>query len=179
MIKLFTKRTNVTSISFILIIAILSMSFTNPGKITVSLTAGTPIQLATMNSISSAKASVGQLINFTVVDDIVAEGEVVIEKGSIATGQIERVNHAKGLGKAGFVEVRIKSVQTVDGQNVFLSDGNVYKEGADNSTTAILLGVLICILFLTMKGGEAYIPSQYVVNAMISTNAQVVVSKEE
>lgn len=174
---IFSKLRTFRSIAFTLVVAILSLSFTNPNSKTVVLNAGTPINISTVNSISSMDANAGQIVNFEVDSDIMAEGEVVIPKGSIATGQIVRVDHSKGLGKAGFVEVRIKSVKSIDGQDIYLTDSNIYKEGDDKSTTAIVLGVLICILFLTMKGGEAYIPANYSVQATVAGNTNIEMAK--
>ena len=62
------------------------------------------------------------------------------------------------MGKAGFLEIQIKSVTAVDGQEVYLAGGNVNEEGDDRATLAIVLGIFVCILFLFMKGKNAEIP---------------------
>lgn len=84
-----------------------------------------------------------------------------------------RAQKAKGLGKQGFVEIQIKSVTAVDGQEVFLTGGNVYQEGEDKQTLSILLGVFVCILFLTMKGTNAQVPPGYQVNSSVATTTTI------
>jgi hypothetical protein len=70
------------------------------------------------------------------------------------------------------VEVNIKSVTAVDGQQVILS-GGTYQEGEDRQTLAIILGVVVCILFLTMKGKDAEIPAGYSVDGTVAQNIEI------
>ena len=80
---------------------------------------------------------------------------------------------AKAIGKEGFVEIQIKSVTAVDGQEVFLTGGNVYHEGDDRQLLSILLGVLVCLLFLIMKGKNAQVPPGYQVNSSVAMTMSV------
>jgi len=133
------------------------------------------IPLETVTILSSDLLTMGQNIDFRVSRDVSADGVVVIPAGSIARGQVMRAQHAKGLGKPGYVEVQIKSVQAVDGTDIFLSGGNLYQEGEDKQTLAIVLGVFVCILFLTLKGKEAMVPSGYQVTASVGANTTIAV----
>jgi hypothetical protein len=139
----------------------------------VVLNAGTNIPLETVSMIQSDLVSVGQTIDFRVKYDVQVEGKIVVAAGSIAKGQVMRAQKAKGLGKEGLVEIQIKSVTAVDGQEVFLTGGNVYQEGEDKQTMAILLGVFVCILFLTMKGKNAQVPPGYQVTSSVATTMTV------
>ena len=64
-------------------------------------------------------------------------------------------------GKEGFVEIQLKSVKAVDGQDVPLAASNVFQEGENKETLSIVLGVVVCLLFLTMKGKNAEVPAGY------------------
>lgn len=168
-IKLFQVRT-----ALLLSFVILLSSFKVPVYATTAiLKAGTIINFETMTTIKSDSMLTGQVIDFRVTRDVMADGNVVIPAGSIAKGQVVRSEKAKGLGKAGFVEVQIKSVTAVDGQEIYLSANNISDEGDDKSTGAIVLGLLICFLFLFKKGGEAEIPVGYNFNGMVASNATI------
>ena len=116
---------------------------------------------------------VGQVVDFRVKTDVKVDNKVVIAAGAIAKGQVVRGQKAKGLGKEGFVEIQIKSVRAVDGQEVYLSGGNVYQEGDDQQTLAIVLGVFVCILFLFLKGKNATVPSGFQLNSSVASTVTI------
>jgi hypothetical protein len=160
--------------AFLLALVMLMSSFKVPLYAnTAILKAGTSINFETTSTIKSGKVIAGQVIDFRVTRDVVADGIVVIPAGSIAKGQVIRSDKAKGLGKPGFVEVQIKSVTAVDGQEIFLSSNNIADEGDDKATAAIVLGILICFLFLFKKGGDGEIPVGYNFNGMVASNATI------
>lgn len=168
-IKLFQVRS-----ALLLAFVMLVSSFKVPVYAsTAVLKAGTTINFETTSVIKSGSMLAGQLIDFRVTRDVIADGNVVVPAGSIAKGQVVRSEKAKGLGKPGFIEVQIKSVTAVDGQEIFLSSNNVSNEGDDKSTAAIVLGILVCFLFLFKKGGEAEIPVGYNFNGMVASNTTV------
>ncbi len=160
------------SLAILLAISTLSMSFVTR-KETVELRAGSGILLETVNTISSETIIPGQMINFRVTQDVKVGKTVVIPAGSIAKGQVFTVKKRKMLGEPGMAQVQIKSVESVDGQNVYLSDGFIYQEGEERQTLSIVLGVLVCILFLTMKGKPAIVPVGYQVSAVVATNTTI------
>jgi len=160
-------------IAILLALSFFCMSFKSAGGQTLVLNAGTSVPLETVNMIQSDLVSVGQTIDFRVKYDVKVENQVVIPAGSIAKGQVMRSQKAKGLGKEGFVEIQIKSVTAVDGQEIFLTGGNVYQSGEDKQTLAILLGVFVCVLFLTMKGKNAEVPPGYQVTASVATTMNI------
>ena len=161
-------------IAIIMAFSILSLSFTTTdGKVT--LRAGTPVLLETTQMIMSDNLSVGQSIDFRVRFDVKADNKVVIRAGSIAKGQVTRVQHARGLGREGYIEVQIKSVQSVDGQMVPLTGGNIYREGEDQQVLAWGLGLFVCILFLMIKGKNAQIPSGTSVDANVAMDMEIAV----
>ncbi|TVR88459.1 MAG: hypothetical protein EA411_05115 [Saprospirales bacterium] len=137
------------------------------------LRAGTSISLETMHTLRSDQVQVGQNIDFRVRSDVKVDGKTVIEAGTIARGQVIRAQRARGIGREGYVEVQLRSVQAVDGQEVILSGGNVYAEGDDKQTLSILLGVFVCILFLTMKGDNAEVPAGYHVTPTVASNMNI------
>ena len=160
-------------VAVLLAFSFLFMSFTMKGDGSVVLNAGTTVLLETVSMIQSDMVSVGQTIDFRVKYDVKVDNKIVIAAGSIAKGQVIRAQKAKGLGKEGFVEIQIKSVTAVDGQEVFLTGGNVYQEGEDKQTLSILLGIFVCILFLTMKGKNAQVPPGYQISSSVATTMTI------
>lgn len=152
-------------ISFALALNILGLSIVTAND-KVILNAGTAIILETTTYLRSDLLTPGQSIDFKVKYDVNAGDKVVIPAGTIAKGQITRSQFAKGLGKPGYIEVQINSVSAIDGSTVPLTGGNLYQEGEEKQTEAIILGVLVCILFLTMKGKNAEIPAGTQINAV-------------
>jgi hypothetical protein len=140
---------------------------------TVVIPAGTGIQLETISELSSVNLEVGSIIPLRVIQDIKVEGKTVIAAGAQAKGQVVKVEGKKGLGKPGYVEIEIRTVTAVDGTEVRLSGGNFYGEGKDKQTTAIVLGVVLCILFLTMKGEEATIKPGKIISTTVAVSTEV------
>jgi hypothetical protein len=160
-------------IAMLLAASFLFMSFKMTGDGEVTLNAGTIVSLETVSMIQSDFVSVGQTIDFRVKYDVKVDNKTVIPAGAIAKGQVMRAQKAKGLGKEGFVEIQIKSVTAVDGQEVFLNGGNVYQEGENQETLAIVLGIFVCILFLTIKGKNAQVPPGYQVTSSVATTMSI------
>ncbi len=159
--------------ALLLTLSYLLMSFKMHPSGEVVLNAGTNVSLETIGLLKSDQLTVGQNIDFRVKYDVKVGDKTVISAGSIAKGQVMRAQRAKGVGKEGYFEVQIKSVTAVDGQEVFLSGGNVYSEGQDKQTLSIVLGILVCLLFLTMKGKNAEIPPGYQVSAGVATTMTI------
>jgi hypothetical protein len=160
-------------VACLLAVSILFMSFNTRGNDGVVLSAGTNILLETVPTLQTDIVAVGQTIDFKVKNNVVAEGKTLIAAGSIAKGQIVRAQKAKGIGKQGFIEIQLISVAAVDGQEVFLSGGNVYQEGENRETLSIVLSVFVCLLFLTLKGTEAFVPSGYQVTSTVATTISI------
>lgn len=154
-----------------LAIAFLNMSFVSKNYDSVKIPSGTVISIENASAISSQNLVVGQSLDFFVLDDVKIDGKTVIRRGAPARAQVTRVQKAKGLGKEGSVEVEVRSVQAVDGTEVRLTSARIFEEGEDRQTAAILLGVLVCILFLTKKGKDAVIAPGSVIDGRVAQEA--------
>ena len=85
------------------------------------------------------------MVDFRVKTDVKVDNKVVIAAGAIAKGQVVRGQKAKGLGK----------------------------EGDDQQTLAIVLGVFVCILFLFLKGKNATVPSGFQLNSSVASTVTI------
>ncbi len=91
---------------------------TVPAKLTIP--DGTPIRLQLTESVSSAHARAGDLLDFVVVKDVSVEGFTVIPAGTVASGSVTGVKHKRFLGMGGNVAIRVDSVELVNGDRVRL-----------------------------------------------------------
>lgn len=175
MFSYFQKSNFVKRIAFLLVFSMLTMSFqmrTDDGGV-IRLSAGTMIALETISVIQSDLIFPGQIVDFRVKYDVKVNDKVVIMGGSLAKGQVLRVTKAKGIGQAGFLEIQLKSVTAVDGQEIFLTGGNIYNEGDDKMVLSIVLGVAVCLLFLLLKGKNAVLPAGYQVSTSVAVTTDI------
>lgn len=149
------------SISLLLVVATFGFTgahaklATQDPAATIILTEGTPINVVTAQEISSKAAKPNDPVNFTVNEDLVINGQVVVRKGTPAIGSV--INAEKGgyLGKSGKLGIQVESTQTVDGKPLKLRAAKG-KEGNDKTTSTAVLSAIVPF-FLFKKGGDATI----------------------
>lgn len=119
----------------------------------IVLTEGTAINVVTAHDVTSKEAKPNDPVNFTVNEDLVINGQVVVKKGTPAIGSV--INAEKGgyLGKSGKLGIQVESTQTVDGQPLKLRAAKG-REGDDKTMSTFVLSSILPA-FLFRKGGEA------------------------
>jgi hypothetical protein len=123
-----------------------------------ALPAGTQVSLAPMVEINSKRIEEGQRFQFTVVNDVVENGVVVIPRGSIATGVVAmRTGRAIG-GKSGKFDIAFESV-TANGRTFPLM--GVHRQEGKGNTVGALFGSLV------VTGRSAVMLPGQIVTAMI------------
>jgi len=121
----------------------------------IVLPEGTPLHVVTAQETTSKDAKPNDPVQFTVDEDVSIDGQVVIRKGTAATGSVINAMKQGYMGKSGKLAIQVESTQTVDGQPLKLraSKGS---EGKDKTNTTAALS-MISGFFLLKKGGEAKI----------------------
>lgn len=145
----------------ILVMALLAVSLCSPSfslanaQEEIILAEGTPISVLTAQEITSKEAKPNDPVNFTVNEDVVVNGQVIVRKGTPAVGSV--INAEKGgyMGKSGKLAVQVESTTTVDGQPLKLRAAKG-REGNDKTNSTMVLS-MISPFFLFKKGGEAKI----------------------
>ncbi len=123
------------------------------------LSAHTPIMIRCEETISTKDVVSGGTVNFSVLSDVKDEnGLIVIRAGAPVTAQITFAKKNGMIGKSGQITVSDFHTIAVDGTYVPLS-ASISAQPDDNMTTSVVLSVLICPLFLLMKGDEAQVPA--------------------
>lgn len=173
------KRTTfgrLTSLSTVLAFALVSLCPPHLEAADVKVPAGTPVMLRTAQAISPQNVKAGDPVSFTVADDVVVDGKVVIKAGSQAKGEVVKAEKRGILGKPDRVSVQITSVTAVDGKTLPVSAAKA-AEGEDKMVLGIIL-TLICLPLLFIKGGEAEIGAGTTVQAMTTGLAEVRVADD-
>lgn len=166
-----SKRGKFTAL--LLACVVLFSSFTAPTGNTVVLKSGTMVSLELINEVTS-NMKPGQTVDFRVMNDVKADGVVVIPAGSIAKGQIVNASKHQLLGIHGEVTVQVKSVNAVDGTRVALSGSSLTMEGDNRIVTSIVLTVL-CFFGFLLKGGNGVILPGTIFDAPVAYNTDIAI----
>jgi hypothetical protein len=134
---------------------------------------GTPVHLVLSQTISSADAQEGQLVEFEVVDDITIDNIVVVPKGGTAWATVTTAQPKRRLGRGGKLDMNIDKVRLVDGEKVLLRAVKAAQGGGHQGamTGAIVATALVAWpaapLFLLMHGKDITIPKGTAISAFI------------
>jgi hypothetical protein len=136
-------------------------------RVGVKVPEGTVVELETAYTINSQLVRTGDAVSFRVVNPVIVEGAVVIEKGATATALVTRAERGGHFGRAGRIEWEMKEVTAVDGSRVPLStSGRAVGDshGAKVATQMVITGALLwpvapLVLLHGFKRGEnAFVP---------------------
>lgn len=114
----------------------------------VPLAAGQPVKVALRNYLYTGdfpkKTSTVDVV-LQVIDDVQADGVVVVRRGALAKGKITGWNGPKSYGRGGSFKFVVESVTAVDGQDVPLAADAVQEKGATKGDVArtVALGGLL------------------------------------
>ena len=133
----------------------MKLTSSSSGKSVIS--AHTPIVIRCSETISTKDVVNGGEVNFSVVNDVKdSSGNILIKSGTPVTAQISFAKSKGLIGRSGEVTITDFHTTAVDGTYVPLS-GSVSAKPDDSMVLSIVLSVLICPLFLLMKGDEAQV----------------------
>ena len=113
----------------------------------VPLKRGTPL---IVRLTTSANSNRNTHIMAEVVRDVIIAGETVIIQGTPVILSTNK-RKAKGVGKAGYLQIGCISTTAVDGQTILLS-GGIEQDGENRQGVAIGLGVGFGLTFLPLGG---------------------------
>jgi hypothetical protein len=125
---------------------------------------GTEVDLKLAETISSARAMVGQRIRFRVAKDVVVNGYVVIADGALAIGTVTKADPKKWAGRSGKLEMSLQDVTAIDGTKIDLagSRGGSGDSHVGRMVTGIVITSIFTLggsaLFLLMHGKDLVIP---------------------
>lgn len=121
------------------------------------LPAHTPIVIRCTETISTKDVVSGGTVNFAVVSDVFDNnGNVLIKAGTPVTAEIAFAKSKGMIGRSGEVTVNDFHTTAVDGTYIPLS-ASVTARPEDKMVLSVVLSVLLCPLFLLLKGEEAQV----------------------
>lgn len=154
-------------------------------RVNVNLPAGTVVELETAYTINSQLVRKGDAVSFRVVNPVIVEGQIVIEKGAIATALVTTAERGGHWGRAGRIAWTLKEVTAADGSRVPLQfNGRTVgdSKGLRVATTMIVMGALMgpaapIVLFHGFKRGDnAIVPEGKRFDAEVFAGATVQVT---
>ncbi len=139
----------------------------------------TPVKLRLDQNLSSADATEGQGISFTVVDAVRLSGLIVIPNGAVAHGTITEAQAKRRMGRGGKLDMNIDYVRLANGDKLMLRGVRNAKGGGHGGamTGAIVATSLVlwpaAPLFLLMHGKDIKIPEGTEITVFTSTEYDV------
>ncbi|HWN74921.1 MAG TPA: LssY C-terminal domain-containing protein [Candidatus Udaeobacter sp.] len=112
-----------------------------PGPAELVLPSGTPVELQSVQTISSARARKGDRVSFVVTRDIQAEGFTIIGAGARAEGSVIGRKGKRPLGMGGNLMIKLDSVELTTGESVALVARKEFK----GRSHTIRMGVAMAI----------------------------------
>jgi hypothetical protein len=108
-----------------------------PSPSEITLRNGTPIHLKLGKTISSATAHVGDIVDLTVMEEVIVEGISVIPAGSAAIGLVSEAEPKKRMGRGGKLAFTVNFVRLKNHEKAVVRS---FQEstGSSNSAGAIL-----------------------------------------
>lgn len=126
---------------------------TMPDAASVTIPDGVEMTVLCAETVSSKTAVEGDPVNFTVDEDLMVDGRVVVAKGTLVKGSVSHAEQRGRMGKAGKLSIRVETTTTVDGQKLKLRASRG-REGEDKTGTTVALTVLFGPLGLLKRGKD-------------------------
>lgn len=136
---------------------------------TVRIPAGTTVYCTLDESLSTKKRSSqyvqqGDRVRAKVAEDVVVDGRVVIEAGTVVWSEVRRARRAKVAGIRGRLDVEANTVTAVDNQTIPLR-GGYDRSGKGRFAITAALTAAVAWPFIFIKGKQARLPRGVIFDA--------------
>lgn len=157
-------------------------------RVAVRVPAGTPVELETAYTINSQLVRAGDAVTFRVVNPVIVDGQVVVEKGAAATAVVTKAERGGHFGRAGRVAWTMKEVTAADGTRLpvqFSGRAVGDSKGGKVATRMILTGTIfwfappVALLHGFKRGDNAVVPEGKRFDAAVSGAATVSVTARQ
>jgi hypothetical protein len=137
----------------------------------------TPVRLRLTRNLSSADATVGETVDFEVLDEVKIGGTLVIARGGTAIGTVTKAEAKKRMARGGKLDVNIDYARLVNGDKIAL---RAVKETSGGGHTGAMAGGMVAAaivffpaapFFLFMHGKDITIPKGTEITAY--TNGEI------
>lgn len=143
----------------------------------VRIPAGTTVYCVLDESLSTKKKSSnfvrpGDRVRARVAEDVVIDGRVVIEAGTVVWAEVSKARRAQIAGIRGKLEVDANTVAAVDDTSIRLA-GGYDRSGRGRFVTAAVLAKVIAWPFILIKGKQAHLSRGVIFDAQTAAPAEV------
>ncbi len=139
----------------------------------IKLPANTPVIIKSNETVSTRDVVSGSTVKFTVLQDVKsADGMVLIKSGTPVSAQIVFAKDRGRIGSSGQITISDFHTTAIDGTYVPLS-GTVAQHPDDKMVLSICLVVIICPLFLLMRGEDAQVPAGTTKNSYTASDVYI------
>ena len=112
----------------------------------------------------------GDRVRAKVAEDVVIDGRVVIEAGTVVWSEVSKARRAKVAGIRGRLEVEANTVAAVDDTSIRLA-GGYDRSGRGRFVTAAVLAKVIAWPFILIKGKQAHLSRGVIFDAQTAAPA--------
>jgi hypothetical protein len=160
------------------------MPYASPAWAGARLVDGTRIAVRTMEPLSSATLKDGSQVIFSVVEDVVVDGEVVIKQGTPVRGTIVDAQAKRRMGRAGKLQYTVNETKAVDRTTIrlrALQDGRGDSNVTSTAVTTAAVGVFVPVaapFFLLRKGHDIVVPEGTRIDTFVDGDHVVSVDAE-
>lgn len=124
----------------------------------VKLAERTPVRVMLLEALRSGSSKVNDSVNFEVREDIYGPGrQLLVAKGTPATGTITKSERRKMFGKPGKLEFTCSYTTAVDGSRVQFR-GTEASKGKSNTDVMAAAVVFVNVLGILVQGRDAEVP---------------------
>lgn len=157
-----------------LFLAVGMLSLTATAQKQVTLKAGTIIPLQSNKQVKAAGVEEGQMVDFSVIQDINVDGLCAIPKGTLVKGKVNEAKKSSLAGTKGRLYITINSLLLPNGDPLYFTNTDVRISGKNRTPLAVVLGCLVwpCIF---IPGSKAVMPAGYEVQATVASNTIITV----
>ena len=143
------------------------------------LPSGTPVELQSVQTISSARAHKGDRVEFVVARDVQAAGFTLIGAGARAEGSVIGVKGKRPLGMGGDLIIKLDSVQLATGENVPLVARREFKGRSHTIRMGVAMAITAAIYlpaapaFILSRGRDSTVLKGTELTAYTRTDSSV------
>lgn len=123
----------------------------------------TTVMVALDDEISSETHQVGDPFTVTVVEDVVVDNVVVIEKGAFGRGEVTFATGNGSFGKEGIIGLSLRELQI--GDKTIILDGRYREEGRGKDAVAAVTMYAVGLLSAFVRGKDSAIEAGRVLKA--------------
>lgn len=138
----------------------------------VTLKAGTIVPLRAVQQVKAADVEEGQMVDFSVLQDVKVGDVCVIPQGTLVKGRVAEARKSSIAGTKGRLVITIDKLDLANGNPVFFSNTAVRINGTNRTPLAVGLGIFVwpCIF---IPGTKAVMPAGYEIQATVAANTEI------